>query len=128
MGDASHEHGGDIAGHQTHEVGLDIDIRPMRTPATSARWGVDYRWSTYDRAATRDLVKAIRATAPGHVKLIYFNDPCSSARGWSAGTRGTTTISTSAIASGPIRWPPMTVEARGPWRGPGSRRVSRPSP
>ena len=36
---------------------------------------MNYRWSTYDRAATRDLIKAIRATAPGHVKLIYFNDP-----------------------------------------------------
>ena len=26
-------------------------------------------------AATRALIKAIRAAAPGHVKLIYFNDP-----------------------------------------------------
>ena len=29
----------------------------------------------YDRAATRALIKMIRAAAPGHVKLIYFNDP-----------------------------------------------------
>ena len=36
---------------------------------------MNYRWTTYDRAATRDLIKAIRATASGHVKLIYFNDP-----------------------------------------------------
>ncbi len=75
VGDIGHEHGGDIAGHESHEVGLDVDIRPMRTDRTQCRWGVNYRWSTYDRAATRDLIKAIRATAPGHVKLIYFNDP-----------------------------------------------------
>ena len=57
VGDIGFEHGGDIPGHQTHEQGL------------------DWRLSSYDRAATRDLVRAIRATAPGHVKLIYFNDP-----------------------------------------------------
>ncbi|MEA2612790.1 MAG: hypothetical protein QOI52_749, partial [Chloroflexota bacterium] len=34
-----------------------------------------YRLSVYSRAATRDLITAIRAAAPGHVKLIYFNDP-----------------------------------------------------
>jgi hypothetical protein len=31
--------------------------------------------AVYERTATRALVKAIRAAAPGHVKLIYFNDP-----------------------------------------------------
>lgn len=75
VGDVGHEHGGDIAGHQTHERGLDVDIRPLRRDNAQCTWGVNYRWTTYDRAATRDLVKAIRATAPGHVKLIYFNDP-----------------------------------------------------
>lgn len=76
LGDIGYEHGGDIAGHETHEQGLDVDLRPMRrdhgqcvTPGT--------RWSStaYDRAATRALVLAIRDAAPGHVKLIYFNDP-----------------------------------------------------
>lgn len=88
VGDVSHEHGGDIAGHQSHEVGLDVDIRPMRTARDQCTWGVNYRWSTYDRAATRDLVKAIRATASGHVELIYFNDPVLIREGlvtWSAG-------------------------------------------
>jgi hypothetical protein len=35
------------------------------------------RWNltAYDRAATRSLVLAIRAATPGHVKLIFFNDP-----------------------------------------------------
>jgi peptidoglycan hydrolase-like protein with peptidoglycan-binding domain len=75
VGDISREHGGDIAGHQSHEVGLDVDIRPMRTDRAQCTWGVNRAWTTYDRAATRDLVKAIRTTAPGHIKLIYFNDP-----------------------------------------------------
>ena len=39
------------------------------------RVGHRYWLSSYNRAATRALIKAIRAAAPGHVKLIYFNDP-----------------------------------------------------
>lgn len=75
VGDIGHEHGGDIAGHESHERGLDVDVRPMRRDENQCRWGVNFRSSAYDRAATRDLIKAIRAAAPGHVKLIYFNDP-----------------------------------------------------
>ena len=75
VGDASFQHGGDIPGHQTHERGLDVDLRPMRKAEDQCRWGTNFHWSTYDRAATRALIKAIRKTAPGHVKLIYFNDP-----------------------------------------------------
>ena len=75
IGDVSLEHGGDIPGHQTHEVGLDADIRPMRK--ANNQCSVETRWSqkAYDRTATRALVEAIRAATPGHVKLIYFNDP-----------------------------------------------------
>jgi peptidoglycan hydrolase-like protein with peptidoglycan-binding domain len=75
IGDNGLEHGGDIAGHVSHERGLDVDVRPMRTAKDQCRVGVSYRSSAYDRAATRDLIKAVRATAKGHVKLIYFNDP-----------------------------------------------------
>ena len=75
IGDVGREHGGDIAGHESHERGLDVDVRPIRRARDQCRWGVNYRWTTYDRAATRDLVKAIRATAKGHLKLIFFNDP-----------------------------------------------------
>jgi hypothetical protein len=60
----------------------------MRRDRAQCRWGVNYRWSTYDRAATRDLIKAIRATAPRHVKLIWFNDPVLIGEGlttWHAG-------------------------------------------
>ena len=75
IGDVGHEHGGDIAGHESHERGLDVDVRPMRRDENQCRWGVNYRSSIYDRAATRELIRAIRAAAPGHVKVIYFNDP-----------------------------------------------------
>jgi peptidoglycan hydrolase-like protein with peptidoglycan-binding domain len=75
VGDIGHEHGGDIAGHETHERGLDVDVRLMRRDENQCRWGGNYRTSVYDRAATRALIKAIRAAAPGHVKVIYFNDP-----------------------------------------------------
>lgn len=75
LGDIGFEHGGDIPGHATHEQGLDVDLRPMRRAEDQCTWGTNWRLSSYDRAATRDLVRAIRATAPGHVKLIYFNDP-----------------------------------------------------
>ncbi|ABX07821.1 Peptidoglycan-binding domain 1 protein (plasmid) [Herpetosiphon aurantiacus DSM 785] len=76
LGDISFEHGGDIPGHGSHETGLDVDVWPIRTDTrqcTGAR--ITWRSSTYDRAATRTLVKAIRAAAPGQIALIYFNDP-----------------------------------------------------
>ena len=75
LGDVSFEHGGDIPLHSTHEVGLDTDLRPMRDNNDQCTWGTTYRLTSYDRAATRALVRAIRSTAPGHVKLVYFNDP-----------------------------------------------------
>jgi peptidoglycan hydrolase-like protein with peptidoglycan-binding domain len=75
IGDIGFEFGGAILGHTSHKYGLDVDVRPMRTDKRQCSWGGSYRTSTYDRAATRDLVKAVRAAAPGHVKLIWFNDP-----------------------------------------------------
>ena len=60
---------------QTHEVGLDVDVRPIRDAENQCTWGTNWRFASYDRAATRTLIKTIRAAAPGHVKLIYFNDP-----------------------------------------------------
>jgi peptidoglycan hydrolase-like protein with peptidoglycan-binding domain len=76
LGDASFEHGGDIPGHASHEVGLDIDLWPIRTDSAQCSAGrITWQSAAYDRAATRKLVQAIRSTAPGHVKLIFFNDP-----------------------------------------------------
>ena len=76
VGDISFEHGGDIPGHASHETGMDIDFWPIRTDraqCTGSR--ITWQSSTYDRTATRELVKAIRAAAPGQIDVIFFNDP-----------------------------------------------------
>ena len=75
LGDASREHGGIISGHDTHRRGLDVDVRLLRKDKAQCRGGTTYRQAAYDRAATRALIQTIRGLAPGHVKLIYFNDP-----------------------------------------------------
>jgi peptidoglycan hydrolase-like protein with peptidoglycan-binding domain len=75
LGDAGFEHGGDIPGHASHDVGLDIDVWPIRTDSAQCTAGrITWQSSTYDRAATRTLVQQIRAAAPGHVVHIWFND------------------------------------------------------
>ncbi|MCP2322837.1 peptidoglycan hydrolase-like protein with peptidoglycan-binding domain [Hamadaea flava] len=76
LGDAGFEHGGDIAGHASHEVGLDVDVWPIRADDAQCTAGrITWQSSTYDRAATRQLVQMIRAAAPGHIMAIWFNDP-----------------------------------------------------
>lgn len=74
-GDFSLEHGGDIPGHVSHEVGLDADIRPVRLDAAQCSQGCQWNLPCYDRAGTLALVLALRAHALGHVKVIWFNDP-----------------------------------------------------
>ena len=75
VGDIGLQHGGPIPGHEFHRVGMEVDVRLMRKAKDQCSRGVSYHSSAYDRAATRALAQAIRAGAPGHVKLIYFNDP-----------------------------------------------------
>lgn len=76
LGDVSREHGGDIPGHASHEVGMDVDLWPIRADSAQCTAGrITWRDAAYDRAATRTLVRELRAAAPGRVKLIFFNDP-----------------------------------------------------
>lgn len=76
LGDIGFEHGGDIPGHGSHDVGLDVDLWPIRTDDAQCTAGrITWRYSTYDRAATRQLIEDIPASAGGHVALIFFNDP-----------------------------------------------------
>jgi peptidoglycan hydrolase-like protein with peptidoglycan-binding domain len=85
LGDAGFEHGGDIPGHASHDVGMDIDLWPIRTDNGQCTAGrITWQSSTYDRAATRQLVQMIRASAPGHIKIIWFNDPTLIAEGLTA--------------------------------------------
>jgi peptidoglycan hydrolase-like protein with peptidoglycan-binding domain len=82
LGDIGFEHGGTIPGHSSHAVGLDVDIWPIRTDHAQCTGGrITWQSPTYDRAATRELIKAVRNAAPGHVKLIFFNDPTLIAEG-----------------------------------------------
>ena len=73
VGDLSHIHGGDIADHASHEVGLDADIRPLTAGNDQCTNPSTWRDADYDRAATRAFIQQVRAT--GQVKLIFFNDP-----------------------------------------------------
>jgi peptidoglycan hydrolase-like protein with peptidoglycan-binding domain len=76
VGDVSFEHGGPIPGHETHRRGLDVDVRPLRKANDQCSVaGTTWRSTAYDRAATRQMIQRFRAVAPGHVKVIYFNDP-----------------------------------------------------
>lgn len=73
VGDLSHIHGGDIAGHASHELGLDADLRLITTSRDQCASPTNYRDADYDRAATRALINQLRAT--GQVQVIFFNDP-----------------------------------------------------
>ncbi|CAN5249228.1 hypothetical protein BH24CHL7_BH24CHL7_02180 [soil metagenome] len=82
VGDISWEHGGNIPLHATHEVGLDVDIALVRKDRNQCRRpGIGYRAGQYDRAATRQLIRALYEAAPHQVKLMYFNDPVLIAEG-----------------------------------------------
>ncbi len=74
VGDMSLEHGGDISGHVSHEVGLDADIRPVRTDGAQCSSGCTVGQSCYSSARTKTLCQDLRAYASGHVKLVLFND------------------------------------------------------
>ena len=73
VGDLSHIHGGDIAGHASHEVGLDADLRLITTSRDQCSSPTAYTDADYDRSATRQLILQLRAT--GQVRVIFFNDP-----------------------------------------------------
>ena len=47
----------------------------MRKANDQCSWGTRWNYATYDRTATRALIKAFRALTPRHIKVIYFNDP-----------------------------------------------------
>ncbi len=75
VGDISLEHGGDIPLHESHARGLDVDVRPLRKANDQCTWGTRWTSASYDRTATRAMIKAFRALTPGHIKVVYFNDP-----------------------------------------------------
>lgn len=85
--DSSLEHGGDISGHGTHEVGMDLDVWLVRKNSDQCNRPNSERWkytdtAVYDQAGTErqlnDFVEAASenfASDGKWIKLVYFNDP-----------------------------------------------------
>lgn len=70
IGDISAQNGGKISGHASHQRGVDVDVRPVRTSGESA---VTRFQSSYSRTRTQALVRMFRAELP--ITHIFFNDP-----------------------------------------------------
>ena len=56
--------------HNSHQKGIDVDFRPMRTQGSGA---VTWRDNAYSRDRTRAFIQDILAS--GNVSHIFFNDP-----------------------------------------------------
>jgi conjugal transfer mating pair stabilization protein TraG len=71
IGDVSRSGGGDMAGHQSHEQGRQVDIRPFRRDGSNAP--VTWQSHAYDREQTRNYVEFMKDRNPG--MTVLFNDP-----------------------------------------------------
>jgi uncharacterized protein YraI len=69
LGDTSAMNGGPISGHASHQKGVDIDVRPMRTSGEAPVTRFD---GAYSRTRTQALVRLFRAELP--ITHIFFND------------------------------------------------------
>lgn len=70
-GDISNRGCGPMAGHEAHQLGRNVDIRPFRKDGKNKP--VTWRSRQYDRDQTRRLVQQIHQENPG--ARIFFNDP-----------------------------------------------------
>lgn len=70
IGQISKKGGGPFPPHASHQVGLDIDVRPMRLDGKNEP--VTITESQYDRTLTTELINLWWEKAP--VQLVYFND------------------------------------------------------
>jgi conjugal transfer mating pair stabilization protein TraG len=71
IGDVSKSGGGDISGHETHEQGRQVDIRPFRRDGGNAP--VTWQSRAYDREQTRNYIEFMKERNPG--TTVLFNDP-----------------------------------------------------
>lgn len=67
--DASRKKGGDTGDHDTHEAGLDLDIRLPRKDGTA---GTKVTWSSYDREAAYGMIASFAADA--RVERVLIGD------------------------------------------------------
>lgn len=80
--DTSEIYGGDIPGHGSHEVGMDVDLGMIFDDADQCVYrdtGHTYTHPDYDRAGTIALISDLRHGADfgsnGMIREIYYNDP-----------------------------------------------------
>ncbi|MBI4575820.1 MAG: penicillin-insensitive murein endopeptidase [Planctomycetes bacterium] len=70
VGDVSYARGGPMAGHASHRLGVDVDVRPVRGDGQEAP--VTIGQGAYSRARTQGLLDLVVAELP--VTMIFFND------------------------------------------------------
>lgn len=70
IGQISKKGGGPMPPHQSHRLGVDVDLRPVRTDGQNS--GVSVGDAAYDRTATTALIEPWWQKAP--VQLVLFND------------------------------------------------------
>jgi conjugal transfer mating pair stabilization protein TraG len=71
IGDISRRGGGDLPGHDTHEVGRQVDVRPFRHDGSNQP--TNWQSRSYDREQTRNYIEFMKERNPG--MTVLFNDP-----------------------------------------------------
>lgn len=71
LGDMSREGGGPMPGHEGHQRGMEVDVRPFRLDGRNAP--TTWNSAQYDRGTTREFVQMVRSQHPG--ATVLFNDP-----------------------------------------------------
>ena len=84
IGQISKKGGGPFPPHKSHRLGLDVDVRPMRTDGKNEP--VTIADPEYDRALTTALINLWWEKAP--VQNLFFNDPTVIAAGLSRFVNG----------------------------------------
>jgi murein endopeptidase len=72
VGNISKNGGGPVPPHQSHQTGLDVDFRLLRTDG--ARIGITFRDASYSRTRTQALINTILRNPILRVQLILCND------------------------------------------------------
>lgn len=70
VGDISLKNGGPISGHASHQVGKDVDIRPVRNDGVEGATSVGY--GSYSKTKTEQILLLFKSKLP--VKIVFFND------------------------------------------------------
>ncbi len=73
IGDMSQKGGGEISGHGSHRLGVDVDIRPLQKNGQTGP--ITWRDANYSRELTQELADILHANGKFAVEFIFFNDP-----------------------------------------------------